>query len=161
MQNTTLWQRAAASHGLFRPNNDTFGYQTMEMHLIGHFQTNIKTLKIREVIRISSCFAISVVGTAQIVGFVNLPWMLPQDFAADVPGKLQSEIGRNQGIQGFQNAVKAAAAAFAEIHLVVDSVPGSCNMCWEELPTLFENQGHEPTWENSRSAVMTSYDCCP
>jgi hypothetical protein len=44
-----------------------------------------------------------------------------------------------------QNAAVKAAAGFVETHLaVVDSVPGSCNMCWEEL-TLFENQALEPT----------------
>ena len=92
-----------------------------------------------------------------MVGFADHPRMLPEDFVAAVPEKCQSEIGRNQGTQGVQNAVKAAAAAaaadaFAEIHLVVvDSVPASYNSCWEELQTLFESQGPEPTWENSRS----------
>ena len=99
-----------------------------------------------------------------MVGFADHPRMLPEDFVAAVPEKCQSEIGRNQGTQGVQNAVKAVAAvaAFAEIHLVVvDSVPANYNSCWEELQTLFESQGPEPTWENSRSAVVTSYDYCP
>jgi hypothetical protein len=50
-----------------------------------------------------------------------------------------------------QNAAVKAAAGFVETHLaVVDSVPGSCNMCWEEL-TLFENQALEPTLDCSHS----------
>ena len=64
------------------------------MPLISHFQ-NINTLKNREVTRISSCFAIVVVGTAWMVGFADHPRRLPEDFVADVPAKCHSEIGRN------------------------------------------------------------------
>ena len=59
-----------------------------------HLQTHIKTLKNREVNKISSCFAIFV-GTALVVGFENQQGMLPLDSAADVPEKSQSENGRS------------------------------------------------------------------
>ena len=107
------------------------------MPSIGHFQNSLHDPEKREVMRFSSCFAITV-EPALKAGLENHQGNHPSRFAADVPKTSPFVNDNNLGTQEPQNAVMVAD--LAGIHQVADSAPGSCNMCWQGQQTLFENQ---------------------
>lgn len=113
------------------------------------FKTHYMTLKKREVMRFSSCFAITV-EPALKVGLENHLGTRPLSFAAaDVPKTSPFVNDNNLGTPEPQNA--GMVADLAEIHQAADSAPGSCNMCWQGRQTLFVIQAHAATWLNSHS----------
>ena len=143
-KNTTSWHRAVASQGLLKNTIKSLQLiiRRQECLRLATFKTHYMTLKKREVMRFSSCFAIAV-EPALKAGLENHQGTHPSSFAADVPKTSPFVNDNNLDTLEPQNA--GMVADLAGIHQAADSAPGSCNMCWQGRQTLFENQAHAAT----------------